>query len=156
MKRDKPYTPTLSERISVAIGSPISLVLHTFIFAGFFGSVIAGILELETMLLILTTIVSLEAIYLAIFIQMSVNANTRSLREVEEDIEEIQEDVEEISEDVGEIQEDIEEIEEEIEELSEEDAEDERREQQQAVSLEQLTEHVRRILDDLETLKKSK
>ncbi|MEK7616618.1 MAG: hypothetical protein AAB414_01025, partial [Patescibacteria group bacterium] len=41
------------------------------------------------------TWLSIEAIYLAIFIQMTVNRNTQSLEEVEEDIEDIQEEVSE-------------------------------------------------------------
>ena len=41
-------------------------------------------------MLILTTIVSLEAIYLSIFIQMSVNHHSYRLDEVSEDIEDIQ------------------------------------------------------------------
>lgn len=53
-------------------------------------------------MLVLTTIVSLEAIYLAIFIQMTVNRSVESLREVEEDIEELAEDVEEIAEELEE------------------------------------------------------
>ena len=61
-------------------------------------------------LLVLTTIVSLEAIYLSIFIQMTVNKHAEELEEVSEDIEEIQEDVDEIQKDVDEIQEDVEEI----------------------------------------------
>jgi len=65
-------------------------------------------------LLILTTIVSLEAIYLAIFIQMTVNKHSEELEEVSEDIGEIQEDVEEIQKDVDEIQEDVEDIQEEV------------------------------------------
>ncbi len=59
------------------------------------------------MLLILTTIVSLEAIYLSIFIQIAINKNTRSLEEVTEEMEEISDDIEEIQEDVEEIQEEI-------------------------------------------------
>jgi peptidoglycan hydrolase CwlO-like protein len=156
------------DRITRGIGSPTSLVLHMLFFIFSFITVAVGWLDLNTMLLILTTAVSLEAIYLAIFIQMSVNLNTESLREVEEDIDEIQEDVEElgedmdeiqedieeISEDMGEIQEDLEEMGEELEEMSEDDAADEKREQQQAVTLEQLTAHVRQILADLEALKR--
>lgn len=69
---------------------------------------------LDRMLLLLTTVVSLEAIYLSIFIQMSLNFTRESLAEVEEDIDEIQEDVGEIQEDVDEIQEDVEEIEEQL------------------------------------------
>ncbi|MES2225232.1 MAG: hypothetical protein V4480_00290 [Patescibacteria group bacterium] len=166
----KPVVITLTERISRGVGSPASLILHTLVFVAFFAAVIAGLIDLSTMLLALTTIVSLEAIYLAIFIQMTVNANTTSLREVEEDIDEIQEDVEElgedldeiqedieeINEDVGEIQEDLEELGEDIDELSEEDKEEEKRDKQQAVTLEELTSHVRQILSDLEALKRTK
>ena len=47
-------------------------------------------------LLILTTIVSLEAIYLSIFIQITVNRNTQSLDDFEADIDEIQSDIDKI------------------------------------------------------------
>ena len=145
-----------------------SLITHTLIFASFFGLVIFDILEFEEMLLILTTIVSLEAIYLSLFIQMTVNKNTESLREVEEDIDEIQEDMEEIGEDIDEIQEDVEElsedmdeIQEDIEEMNEEELRDKVIEQQletksDVVILEQLMKDVARVLADLEALKKGK
>ena len=138
----RPATLHVTERVTRWIGSVPSLVFHTAFFIVCFLAVLLGWLDLNTMLLVLTTVVSLEAIYLAIFIQMTVNENTRSLREVEEDIDEIQEDVEEISEDIDEIQ--------------EEDEEEERRDKQQAVTLEELTSHVRKILDDLEGLKRGK
>jgi peptidoglycan hydrolase CwlO-like protein len=158
------------EGVTTWIGSVASLVVHTIIFVGSFGVVVFKLIDLNTMLLVLTTALSLEAIYLAIFIQMTVNINTESLRSVEEDIDEIQEDVEELGEDmgeiqedveemskdVGEIQEDLEELGEDIEELSEEDKEDEARELKQATDLEKLTSDVRRILSDLESLKKGK
>jgi septal ring factor EnvC (AmiA/AmiB activator) len=98
------------------IGSVPSIVLHTLVFAGSFLAVFFGALSFDRMLLVLTTIVSLEAIYLAIFIQMSLNLARESLKEVEEDIDEIQEDVSEIEKDVDEIQEDVGEIQEDIEE----------------------------------------
>ena len=142
-------TTTLEERITTLIGSFPSLLVHTALFAGAFALGGLGVFSWEIILLVLTTIVSLEAIYLAIFIQMAVNRNTQSLKEVEEDIEEIQEDVEELSEDVDEIQEDIEEIQEDVEDMSEEDAKDE-------VSLDKLTADVRKILEDLEQLKGGK
>jgi septal ring factor EnvC (AmiA/AmiB activator) len=155
------HKPTPIEKLIVSIGSIPSLIAHTLVFAGFFLLSILGIVKWELMLLILTTALSLEAIYLAIFIQMTVNRNTQSLKEVEkdideiqEDVDEIQEDVEELGEDVDEIQEDIEEISEDIEELSEEDAEEEKREEQDSTKLEQLTSDIRRILVELETLKK--
>lgn len=96
------------------IGSLQSVIVHTFLFAGSFIVVVAGVIAFDRMLLVLTTIVSLEAIYLSIFIQMSLNHTRESLAEVEHDIDEIQEDVGEIQEDVGEIQEDVDEIQEEI------------------------------------------
>ena len=142
------------------VGSISSLMVHTAFFGACFAAVVLGFLAFEQMLLILTTIVSLEAIYLAIFIQMTVNQHTASLREVEEDIDEIQEDVEEISEDIDEIQEDMDEIQEDVEEIQE-DVEEITEEEEnaplaQAVSLEQLTADVRRVLEDLEALKKGK
>jgi len=138
--------PLFVERLTGWIGSIPSLIVHTFIFIGAFIAGVLGFESWELILLVLTTIVSLEAIYLAIFIQMTVNRNTESLKEVEEDIDEIQEDVEELSEDLDEIQEDIEEIQE------DEDADDTRKAAQK-VALEQLTNDVRRILQDLEALK---
>lgn len=154
-------TEALTFRVTSWVGSTASLVLHTLVFAGFFVLVGLGVIELETMLLILTTLVSLEAIYLAIFIQMTVNANTASLREVEEDIDEIQEDVEEINEDIDELQEDVEEMSEDIEEMNEDELRDKIKTQRveakdDAQILEQLTNDVARVLADLEALKKGK
>ena len=99
------------------IGSISSLLVHTFLFILSFTLSLLGIVNFERMLLVLTTIVSLEAIYLSIFIQMSVNKNSQDIEIIQEDVEEIQEDMEEIQEDVEEIQEDIEEIEEGIDEI---------------------------------------
>lgn len=106
----------LAHKMMDWIGSVPSLVVHTVIFAGSFALVFAGY-ELNKILLVVTTLVSLEAIYMAIFIQMAVNQNTQSLDAVEEDIDEIQEDIDEIQEDVDEIQEDVDEIQEDVEEI---------------------------------------
>jgi peptidoglycan hydrolase CwlO-like protein len=104
------------------IGSIWSVIAHTIIFMGAFVLVAIGV-DLERVLLTLTTLVSLEAIYLSIFIQMSVNHQARALANVEKDIDEIQVDVEEISHDVEEISHDVEEIAEDVEEIAE-DVED--------------------------------
>jgi len=98
-----------SKKLTRWIGSPQSILVHTLFFTGIFFLRFEGISSSD-ILLILTTIVSLEAIYLSIFIQMTVNRHAEELEEVSEDIEEIQEDVEEIQENVDEIQEDVEEI----------------------------------------------
>lgn len=145
----KERTVTAIEHLTRSVGSVGSLILHTVLFIGAFLLALLGVASLELILLVLTTIVSLEAIYLSIFIQMTVNRNTESLREVEEDIDEIQEDVEELGEDVEDIQEDIEEIQGDVEEMTDEEEEA----VGQAARLEQLTNDVRKILADLEALK---
>ncbi len=79
------------------IGSTKSIIFHSILFLVAFILPIFGA-DFDRMLLVLTTAVSLEAIYLAIFIQMTVNKNTQDIEEIQEDVEEIQEDVEEIQE----------------------------------------------------------
>src|SRR3989344_4734476 len=79
--------------ITRAVGSPRSIIIHSILFLGSFGLATWGFIDFDRMLLILTTIVSLEAIYLAIFIQMTINYQSQSIAEVQEDVEEIQEDV---------------------------------------------------------------
>lgn len=105
----------ISDKLTGWIGTPISIVIHTIFFIGIFMLKLIGY-GTDQILLILTTVVSLEAIYLSIFIQMSVNKTKISLASVEKDIDEIQEDVDEIQEDVDDIQEDVEDLNEEDEE----------------------------------------
>lgn len=83
----------LSVRATESVGTTKSIILHSIFFILCFALYFFGV-QFDQILLILTTVVSLEAIYLALFIQMTVNRNTESLEDVEEDIEEIQEDVE--------------------------------------------------------------
>lgn len=135
------------EHLTTWIGSIPSLFIHTFLFISAFVIGYFGFAPWDTVLLVLTTIVSLEAIYLSILIQMTVNRHTASLKEVEEDVEDIQEDLEEISEDLEDIQEDV-------EELNEEDEADEARQQKQMISLDVMSKELRQILDDLEKYKK--
>jgi uncharacterized membrane protein len=108
----------LALAVTRAVGSVWSLIIHTIIFIASFSLVFFGI-RFELVLLALTTALSLEAIYLSIFIQLSVNHQARALANVEKDIDEIQEDVEEIAEDVEEIAEDVEDIAEDVEEMQE-------------------------------------
>lgn len=102
------------------IGSIPSLIVHTILFVGSFSLVLAGF-DINQILLVVTTLVSLEAIYLAIFIQMAVNENSQSLDAVEEDIDEIQEDVEEIQKDIDEIEKDVDEIQKDVDVLEKSD-----------------------------------
>lgn len=94
----------LSRKVTRWIGSPESIIVHTIFFIVIFSLRFFDFSSTD-ILLILTTLVSLEAIYLSIFIQMTVNRHAEELEEVSEDIEEIQKDVDEIQEDVEEIQE---------------------------------------------------
>ena len=87
----------LSTRVINWIGTTQSVVFHTVVFITFFLLGLFGI-SFEIILLILTTLVSLEAIYLGIFIQMSVNRQNQRLVDVEKDVEHILEDTEELTE----------------------------------------------------------
>ena len=136
------------------IGSPQSIFVHTILFALSFVFTLIGMIAFEKMLLILTTIVSLEAIYLALFIQMTVNYTTQTIEAVGEDIEEIQEDVEEIQKYVDEIQVDVDELQEAVEESNEDETEEEQREREQRKTLEQIQGDLRKLMDDIERLKK--
>lgn len=137
------------------VGSFPSLIIHT---AFFLGCLLTGLIwdNWDTVMLILTTIVSLEAIYLSIFIQMSINRNTESLQEVEKDIDEIQGDIDEIQEDVEDIAEDVEDIAEDVEELSEEDAQEETEDEQDRRLLKDIQDNILKITNDLAQLKKNK
>jgi peptidoglycan hydrolase CwlO-like protein len=106
------------DKVIRAVGSTGSLLAHTAVFAGSLVLILAGF-EAATVMLVLTTAVSLEAIYLSILIQMALNRQAAALAAVQEDVDEIQEDVEEIGVDVDEIQKDVDEIQEDVEEIGE-------------------------------------
>ena len=111
-KKDETYAEFLAFRAIRWIGSIQSLVFHT---AGFVISFLLYFLgaPFNTILLVVTTVLSLEAVYLSIFAQMTLNRHSDELEDIQEDVGEIQEDVDEIQEDVDEIQKDVEEIQEE-------------------------------------------
>ena len=173
MVKKTPQKDTESEKIALRltnwIGTPQSIIVHTILFIVSFLTYFLGI-KLADILLMLTTIVSLEAIYLSLFIQLTVNKNTESLEDVEEDIEEIQEDVEglegnikKIRENVKDMGEDIEDISEDVEKLGDEDvSEEELTHIQSSKSLKNiekeiltLSSGILALRDDLEILKKN-
>ena len=167
MKQDKHHV-SLIERFTRWIGSTSSLVFHTIAFIAAFSVGVFHIVPWELVLLVLTTLLSLEAIYLAIFIQITVNRNTASLREVEQDIDEIQvdidevqEDVAEISEDIDEVQvdmaeisEDIDEIQEDIDEVQEDIQEDDQAGRKRGAMIDEVSATLQKLLKDIEELKK--
>lgn len=152
------------ERISIKatrwIGSIGSLVIHTLFFVGCFILYFYGI-PMDKILLVLTTVVSLEAIYLAIFIQMSVNRQARKLKavardvdEIQEDVEEIQKDVEEIQEDVEEIEKDVDEIQEDVEDIQEEEIIEEKEEKEDDETLTRIENTLTKLIEEIVELKK--
>ena len=141
-------TETMADRFTQWVGSPLSIILHTIAFAMAFSLIFFGV-EVDTVLLVLTTAVSLEAIYLALFIQMTVNKNTQSLADVEEDIEEIQEDVEGIEKDIDEIQEDVDEIE-------KDEVEDDLHDEATMKTLTEMQANMQKIMNEIQTLKEQK
>ncbi len=144
-----------TERFTAWVGSPASIVAHTIVFVAAFVLVLFDY-SVDRILLVLTTAVSLEAIYLALFIQMSVNKNTKSLADVEEDIEDIAEDVEGIEKDIDEIEKDIDEIQEDVEEIEKDDEEDDLHDEATMKSLNELQTHIQKIMDEIQTLKEQK
>lgn len=134
-------------RLTEGIGTIKSLLIHTVLFAGTLSLALFGF-SVDQILLVLTTWVSLEAIYLSIFIQMTVNRNTKSLEEVEEDIEEIQENVEGLEDDV-------EEISEEIEDIQAEDIKADMQEEEAKITLKNIEDDIDKLLTDIASLKAS-
>lgn len=146
MSKNKPVTlEGLSQQMTNAIGTTGSLVVHTILFVGIFALSFLGV-TVDQILLVLTTIVSLEAIYLAIFIQMTVNRTTASLASVEEDIDDIQEDVDDIQEDVDSLESNIKEI--------SSDYIDDSDEVRVAQALESIELRLKGLQTDIQTLKK--
>ncbi len=146
-------------RIMYWIGSIPSLIAHTIFFVASFCLVLFGF-DFNTILLVVTTIVSLEAIYMAIFIQIALNQASQRLEAVQEDIDEIQEDVEEIEKDLDDIQEDVDEIEKDIDEIQKdvdvmekEDTAEQSHHAEQKVVLEQVESRLVKLLTQLEKMK---
>lgn len=148
MVRQPTPVETFFERLTSWVGSVPSLVVHTAVFIAAFLVAGLGYAPWDMVLLIVTTVVSLEAIYLAIFIQMTVNRQARDLHEVTEDVEEIQEDVEEILKDVDEIQEDVEEISEDW------DLKDGSLSTPETATLDSLYDELKALVEKIETLRK--
>jgi low affinity Fe/Cu permease len=142
MKNPTPRLQRTALAVTRWVGSPQSIVAHTFVFLASFCLAWLQILPFDRVLLILTTVVSLEAIYLAILIQMTINVHSEALEEVEQDIDEIQEDIDEIQEDV--------------EEIYEVEKKEEERDTKEYQTIEQIHAGLSKLLTDIENLKEKK
>ena len=171
MKRIITKSNNALERASIKVtrlmGSTGSLFIHTVLFTASFVFYFFGY-EFSQILLVVTTIVSLEAIYLSIFIQMSVNRQDDKLSEValdvgeiqedveeiQKDVDEIQEDVDEIEKDVDEIQKDVDEIQEDVDEINEDDEQDEVEQKKDDEILNRIEDTMGKLIEEVMELKK--
>ena len=101
------------------VGTTQSLIIHSIFFIFMLSLPALFGVDASLSLLILTTLVSLEAIYLNIFIQMGVNRHADEqaktnvvLSSVQETVEDVQETIEDVQETVEDVQETIDEEEE--------------------------------------------
>lgn len=152
-KKDGSHLEQMALATTSYIGSFYSLVLHSIFFVGIFSLQWLGF-SFDQIMLILTTVVSLEAIYLAIFIQMTVNQQAQKLAEVSEDVEDISEDVEEISKDIDDIQEDVEDISEDVEKGDENMALKHQRDQEKVSHIENILKELLQEVRDLKDKRK--
>jgi len=111
IRKDMLKINKISDRAIKWIGSISSLRIHTALFTATFLLPILEITPFDQTLLVLTTIVSLEAIYLSIFIQMSVNRSSHVIEIIQEDVEDINENIDEMMEEEEENEEELKESE---------------------------------------------
>jgi low affinity Fe/Cu permease len=158
MEQLKRKSTDVLERIAIRatrwIGSTNSIIIHTIFFVVSFVLYFWGI-SIDKILLVVTTLVSLEAIYLSIFIQMSMNRQTRRLREVARDIDEIQKDVDEIQEDVEEIEKDVDEIQKDVEEINEDEEDEDTHHSKDDAMLTRIEGTLGKLMEEIAELKKS-
>jgi len=133
-------TDSITNSITKWLGTPVSIWTHTVFFATMFILPFFG-WPLQQMLLVLTTVLSIEAIYLALFIQMSVNKASESLEEVEESLEEVEEDIDDIERDIDTIQED--------------EKKDDMIDRRMAETLRQLDQRIEKLHENIEVLTKA-
>ncbi|MFA7253091.1 MAG: hypothetical protein WC107_00885 [Patescibacteria group bacterium] len=104
----------ISDKLITWVGTTNSIIIHTIIFIFSFISHWIFNISFDLVLLILTTVVSLEAIYLAIFIQRSVNQQATRLTDVEETLDDVEEALDDVEESLDEVEESIDDVEESI------------------------------------------
>ncbi len=150
-KNNKSNAIAVTDRLTGWLGTPVSVLCHSIFFVVMFLLPFFG-WELEQMLLILTTVVSIEAIYLALFIQMSVNRNTQSLVEVEQSLDVVEESLEEVEESLEEVEEDIGGIEKDIDAIQIEDKKDTVLDKYMAETLKQMDERIAKLQEMVEIL----
>jgi low affinity Fe/Cu permease len=87
----------LSRRATYWIGTTQCLITHLLICL--IATILIPLVGFEKVLLVTTTLLSWEAVFLAIFIQMAVNRHGTRIKGIEDDIDDILEDTEQLTED---------------------------------------------------------
>ena len=109
----------VSDTIIGWMGSNVSVVLHTLFFLGALLSPVLFNLSFDTILLVLTTVVSLEAIYLSLFIQRSVNKQSIRLGDVEEALDDVEESVDNVEKALDDVEESVDNVEKALDDVEE-------------------------------------
>lgn len=104
------------QKLIAWVGTTHSLILHSIFFVVMMCLPFFGV-DSSLSLLILTTVVSLEAIYLNIFIQMGVNRHADEQKQTRIVLSSVQETIEDVQDTVEDVQESIEEEEKEQNQL---------------------------------------
>ena len=114
MAKKKKVEPieSITDKIIKWVGTTNSLIVHTCIFVITFLSPYIFHISFDIVLLVLTTIVSLEAIYLAIFIQLSVNRQAVRLDDVEDSLDDVEESLDDVGESLDDVEEGLDDVEE--------------------------------------------
>jgi septal ring factor EnvC (AmiA/AmiB activator) len=106
-KKKKDILNEASDNIIKWVGSTNSLIIHTAVFVLSFVSPFIFKVSFDLVLLVLTTLVSLEAIYLAIFIQRSVNQQANRLEDVEDALDDVEESLDDVEESIDDVEESL-------------------------------------------------
>ena len=144
------FIDSLTDRLMRAVGTTASLLLHTLIFLFFLSSHWFFGLDFDTILLVLTTVVSLEAIYLAIFIQRSVNQQSLRLNEVEEALDDVEESIDEVEETLDDVEEALDEAEEDIADIAKDTV------KQMEEPLDEVVAEMKKMLKEFKAIMKDK
>lgn len=157
--------------IPIKLGTIQSVVIHSIIFASFYCSAWIFPSQSDHIISLFTNLLSIEAIYLSVFIQLSVNRNNEHVEQIKEDVSELNENiddiaedmselnenVDDIAEDVSEINENIDDIAEDVEELNEDENEDDKPMKEQVSKNEIITtthQKLQRLQSQLENIQK--
>ena len=129
------FIDRIADKVTSWIGSTASIIFHSCFFVFAFVSHWLFSWSFDSILLVLTTVVSLEAIYFSIFIQRAVNQQAERLGDVEESLDDVEDSLDD------------------VEEALEEDEQEEEAEEE---SLEDVVTEMKKVLKEMKKMAKEK